>query len=72
MICPRCGSVMKRLRNEFYGVGLAVHEHVHECPQCGYFEFAGRSPEPEDEMPPETPAPHRFRTLLKRISAWGR
>jgi uncharacterized Zn finger protein len=33
--CPSCGAEANVVRNPYYGAGLAVHELIVECPQCG-------------------------------------
>lgn len=33
--CPSCGAEANAVRNPYYGAGLAVHELIVECPQCG-------------------------------------
>jgi hypothetical protein len=38
--CPRCSRVLRVIRNEYFGVGLAVHEWLHVCPGCTWFAFA--------------------------------
>ncbi|PZE96064.1 hypothetical protein [Curtobacterium sp. MCBD17_008] len=38
--CPRCSRPLRVARNQYYGVGLAVHEWLHVCPNCPWFAFA--------------------------------
>ncbi|NII42465.1 hypothetical protein E9228_003134 [Curtobacterium flaccumfaciens] len=38
--CPRCSRPLRVARNQYYGVGLAVHEWLHVCPVCPWFAFA--------------------------------
>lgn len=38
--CPRCSRPLRVTRNQYYGVGLAVHEWLHVCPGCPWFAFA--------------------------------
>jgi hypothetical protein len=38
--CPRCSRALRVTRNEYFGVGLAVHEWLQVCPGCPWFAFA--------------------------------
>ena len=77
--CPRCLTRMRVLRNPYYGVGLAVHQHLSACPQCGFVEFlpapARRADTPADaEAPGREPVARRVRALAARLFGsprWG-
>jgi hypothetical protein len=67
--CRRCGTRMRRRKNPFFGVGLAVHEYIASCPECEYVEFIppARQEEPEVDRPPERSALQRlFRRTIGR------
>ncbi|MGH1549590.1 hypothetical protein ACRAWB_10645 [Leifsonia poae] len=69
--CPRCLNRMRVTRNPYYGVGLAVHQHLSTCPQCGYVEFVRGAPRRVDPAPVATASPpaslgHRLLALAAR------
>lgn len=72
--CPHCLARMRVSRNPYYGVGLAVHQHLSSCPRCGYVEFLRGAPR-RTEAPPVAEAPRpasfadRVRTLAARLLA---
>lgn len=41
-VCTRCGLRAEAVANPLFGTGLAVHEHLIVCEQCGYTNAAGR------------------------------
>jgi len=46
LTCPKCTRPLQVARNQYYGVGLAVHEWLHVCPGCPWFAFAPSSSAP--------------------------
>jgi len=77
--CPRCLTRMRVSRNPYYGVGLAVHQHLSSCPKCGFVEFIRgvprRATAPEVTEPPApTSFAHRVRAFAARVLTaprWG-
>ncbi|MEV8214122.1 hypothetical protein [Leifsonia sp. NPDC077715] len=71
--CPHCLNRMRVSRNPYYGVGLAVHQHLSTCPRCGYVEFVRaprRADPPPVAAPPSPPSlAHRALALAARCSA---
>lgn len=67
--CPQCGTRMRITGNPYYGVGLAVHQHLAACRRCGFVEFlppVPRSAREEDPVPvPDEPS--RWTRLLSRF-----
>lgn len=64
--CPRCLTRMRVVPNPYYGVGLAVHQHLSTCPQCGFVQFL---PGPPRRPEPPAPAAEPPRTLAGRVRA---
>ncbi|MGJ4842870.1 MULTISPECIES: hypothetical protein [unclassified Leifsonia] len=50
--CPSCGAEAHVVRNPYYGAGLAVHELIVECPQCGV-SFLDTVPVAHEDAPPK-------------------
>lgn len=69
--CPRCLNRMRVSRNPYYGVGLAVHQHVSLCPRCGFVEFVPRAPRLADPAPAPVAvrAPESLRHRLLALAA---
>ena len=73
--CPRCLTRMRVTRNPYYGVGLAVHQHLSTCPRCGYVEFLLGPPRRSEVSAVAAPPPpassllHRLRDLAARLFA---
>lgn len=69
--CPRCLTRLRVSRNPYYGVGLAVHQHLSSCPQCGFVEFlpaSARRPEAQEVVEPARTASlgERLRAVAAR------
>lgn len=67
---------MRVSRNPYYGVGLAVHQHLSGCPRCGLVQFLpgerGVEPPAVQEAPRSTSVAwwaHRMRVLATRLFA---
>jgi hypothetical protein len=65
---------MRVSRNPYYGVGLAVHQHLSGCPRCGFVQFLPgerRSEQPaavaEPPRPSTTGWAHRALALATRL-----
>ena len=69
--CPHCLSRMRVSPNPYYGVGLAVHQHLAGCPRCGFVEFLPRVARPVD-APAEAapPPPPSFLQRVRALLAW--
>jgi hypothetical protein len=69
--CQLCRLPLLLRPNPYYGTGLAVHEWMYMCPDCGWVEFLKEDATPHDELPPPpVPDSHRARrwvTALKSI-----
>jgi hypothetical protein len=67
--CQLCRLPLLLRPNPYYGTGLAVHEWMYMCPDCGWVEFLKEDAAPHDEAPPTTapgsPRARRWVTALK-------
>jgi hypothetical protein len=68
--CPRCSRPLRVARNQYYGIGLAVHEWLHVCPVCPWFAFAP-SPTAEAVVAGDRRLP-RWVALLQRHGRYRR
>jgi ribosomal protein S27AE len=79
--CPRCGARARIIVNPYYGVGLAVHQHLSSCRRCGSVEFLPATRHDGDENHPIEPprAPSHWRRAqgdvgarAQRVGRWAR
>jgi hypothetical protein len=53
--------------NPFYGVGLAVHDRVADCPECDHVEYLPHlHPKPESAGKPKRSLLRRMRGAVER------
>ena len=71
MRCRNCGAKMDLRQNPFFGVGLAVHERIADCPECEYVEYipSVHPEEPERNDPPKRSVLQVIRSAVGRRPA---